>query len=155
LPRPLAETVDDLVESFELFDDWEERYQYIIELGDELPPMDSEDRVYENKVDGCMSTVWLVARSAGEPPVIELSADSDSSLVKGLIAVLLRVYSGRSPHEILNFDVERLFDRLDLKQHLSRSRTNGLRSMIRRIRELAGRSTSQIRGAGDKIDAEK
>jgi cysteine desulfuration protein SufE len=137
LIRPLADTVDDLVESFELFDDWEERYQYIIELGDELPPMDPEDQVDENKVDGCMSTVWLVARSTGEPPVIELSADSDSSLVKGLIAVLLRVFSGRPPSEILEFDVEGLFDRLDLKEHLSRSRTNGLRSMIRRIRELA------------------
>ena len=140
--RPLADTVDDLVENFELFDDWEERYQYIIELGDELSPMDPQDQVDENRVDGCMSTVWLVARSAGEPPVLELSADSDSSLVKGLIAVLLRVYSGRPPGEILEFDIEELFDRLDLKQHLSRSRTNGLRSMIRRIRELAGRRAS-------------
>jgi cysteine desulfuration protein SufE len=140
LIRPLADTVDELIENFELFDDWEERYQYIIELGDELPPMDPQDQVDDNKVDGCMSTVWLVARSSGDPPVIELSADSDSSLVKGLIAVLLRVYTGRPPSEILEFDIEGLFDRLDLKQHLSRSRTNGLRSMIRRIRELASSS---------------
>jgi cysteine desulfuration protein SufE len=137
LIRPLVETVDDLVENFELLDDWEERYQYIIELGDELSPMAPEDQVEENKVDGCMSTVWLVARPTGQPPVIELSADSDSSLVKGLIAILLRIYSGRPPDEILGFDVERLFDRLDLKQHLSRSRSNGLRSMIRRIHQLA------------------
>jgi cysteine desulfuration protein SufE len=137
LSRSLTETVEDLVENFDLFDDWEERYQYIIELGDGLPAMDPADQVDENKVDGCMSTVWLVARTVGEPPVLELSADSDSSLVKGLIAVLLQVYSGRCASEILGFDIEGLFERLDLKQNLSRSRSNGLRSMIRRIHDLA------------------
>lgn len=139
MTQTLDETVEDLVESFELFDEWEERYQYIIELGDELPPMAAEDQVDENKVDGCLSTVWLVGRPAGDPPLVELSADSDSSLVKGLIAVLLRVYSGRSAEEIVNFDIEGLFQRLGLKQHLSRSRSNGLRSMVRRIRLLAER----------------
>jgi cysteine desulfuration protein SufE len=137
LTNSLDETVEDLVESFELFDDWEERYRYIIELGDELPPMDPEDQVSDNKVDGCLSTVWLVGRPSGDPPVLELSADSDSTLVKGLIAVLMQVYSGRQPEEILAFDIDGLFHRLDLKQHLSRSRSNGLRSMVGRIRQLA------------------
>jgi cysteine desulfuration protein SufE len=91
-------------------------------------------------VGGCVSTVWLVARTAGSAPVIELSADSDSSLVKGLIAILLSVFSGRPAREILSFDLDGLFERLDLKQHLSRSRSNGLRSMVRRVRELAERS---------------
>jgi cysteine desulfuration protein SufE len=106
-------------------------------LGDQVPPMTPEDQVDRNKVDGCLSTVWLVGRPSGDPPLIELSADSDSSLVKGLIAILLRVYSGRSAEEIVAFDIDGLFQRLDLKQHLSRSRSNGLRSMVRRIRQLA------------------
>ena len=137
LTRSIADTAEVLVEDFELFDDWEERYQYIIELGDALPAMDPQDQVNENKVDGCVSTVWLVARPSGHPPVIELSADSDSSLVKGLIAILLRVFSGRPAREILGFDVDSLFERLDLKQNLSRSRSNGLRSMIRRVHRFA------------------
>ena len=137
MSQTLDETVEDLVENFELFDDWEERYQYIIELGDQLPPMQAEDQVPQNKVDGCLSTVWLVGRPTGNPPVVVLSADSDSSLVKGLIAILLSVYSERPAEEILAFDIDGLFQRLDLKEHLSRSRSNGLRSMVRRVRELA------------------
>jgi cysteine desulfuration protein SufE len=140
LTRSIADTAEALVEDFELFDEWEERYQYIIELGDALPAMDPQDQVDANKVGGCVSTVWLVARTAGSAPVIELSADSDSSLVKGLIAILLSVFSGRPAREILSFDLDGLFERLDLKQHLSRSRSNGLRSMVRRVRELAERS---------------
>jgi cysteine desulfuration protein SufE len=147
LADPLSETVEDLVDSFELFDDWEERYLYLIELGDELPAMQPVDHVDENKVDGCLSTVWLVARAVGDPPVMELSADSDSSLVKGLIAILLRVYSGRRAGEVLQFDIETLFERLDLKQNLSRSRSNGLRSMIRRIRQLAEQHQSDTSAA--------
>ena len=131
-------TVEELLEEFALFDDWNDRFQYIIELGDSLAELPEEFRVDANLVQGCQSRVWLKERvRPGNPPVIEFAADSDSQIVKGLIAILVMLLSGRTAREILQTDIEGVFERLDLKRHLSRSRSNGLSSMIKRIRVLA------------------
>lgn len=134
----LQMTVEELLEEFELFDDWSEKYQYIIELGDQLDSFPEEFRVDDNLVQGCQSNVWLVARAKpADPPVIEFLADSDSQIVRGLIAILVMLMSGRTAEEIRDLDVEGLFRKLELQRHLSRSRSNGLNSMIQRIRTLA------------------
>jgi len=131
-------TIDELVEDFEFLDAWEDRYRYIIELGDELEDMPADQKTEETRVQGCVSNVWLVIRTEpGDPPTIHFVADSDSQIVRGLVAILLMLCSGRTAHEILSLDVERIFDRLELGKHLSRSRSNGLHSMIKRIRRLA------------------
>jgi len=131
-------TIDDLVEDFEFLDAWEDRYRYIIELGDQLEDMPAELKTEENRVQGCVSNVWLVVNAQpGDPPTIEFVADSDSQIVRGLVAILLMLCSGRTAREILAMDVESIFDRLELGKHLSRSRSNGLHSMIKRIRRLA------------------
>lgn len=131
--------VDELLSTFDLFDDWEDRYRYIIELGDELEHLPPEYKTEANRVQGCQSNVWMVAQV--EPttpePMIDIEADSDSQIVRGLIAILLKVYSHRTPREILAFDIEGLFERIGLKNHLSRSRANGFFSMVNRIRNIA------------------
>lgn len=130
--------LDEIEETFDLLDDWEDRYQYIIDLGRRMPPIGVEFQTPENEVHGCMSTVWLVAQSSGgSQPTIELVADSDALIVKGLLAIVLAAYSGLSPQAILEFDVDDLFQRLGLKRHLSPSRRNGLYSMVKRIRSHA------------------
>jgi cysteine desulfuration protein SufE len=134
----MTEAVSELLSTFELFDDWEERYRYIIELGDELDPLPAEHKVEENRVQGCQSNVWLIADvQPGDPAVVDLAADSDSQIVRGLIAILMSVYNHRTPQEILAFDIRGLFEKLGLSQHLSRSRANGFFSMVNRIRSIA------------------
>ncbi len=131
-------TIDELVDDFEFLDAWEDRYRYIIELGDELEAMPAKLKTEENRVQGCVSNVWLVIHvPPGDPPTIQFVADSDSQIVRGLVAILLMLCSGRTPREVLAMDIESLFDRLELGKHLSRSRSNGLHSMIKRIRRLA------------------
>ena len=133
-------TIDEIVDTFAELDAWDERYGYLIELGDLLPPLPDADRVRENKVDGCLSTVWLVARICppdAEEQSLELRADSDAAIVRGLIAILLALYSGQTRAAILNIDPEPLFGQLGLQQHLSATRRNGLRAMVRRIQQLA------------------
>jgi cysteine desulfuration protein SufE len=131
--------IDELLQTFDLFDDWEDRYRYIIELGDELEHLPAEHKIEANRVQGCQSSVWLI--SEVEPtsprPMIDLTADSDSQIVRGLIAILMKVYSHRTPEEILAFDIEGLFEKIGLKNHLSRSRSNGFFSMVNRIRAIA------------------
>jgi cysteine desulfuration protein SufE len=130
--------LEELLDEFSDFDRWDDRYRYIIELGDELDDMPAELKVEEHRVQGCVSNVWLVMRvQPGHPPLIEFVADSDSQLVRGLVAILVMLCSGRSAREILAMDIESVFDRLELKKHLSRSRSNGLYSMMKRIRALA------------------
>lgn len=137
-------TAEELLDEFSLFDDWSEKYQYIIELGDELGELPEEYRVESNLVQGCQSNVWLVARTKDtSPPVVEFLADSDSQIVRGLIAILVMLMSGRTAEEIQTMGVEQLFEKLELQRHLSRSRSNGLHSMIQRIRSLAALSTVQ------------
>jgi cysteine desulfuration protein SufE len=130
--------LDELVETFQFFDDWEERYRYIIDLGKDLPPLDEAEKSAENKVEGCVSQVWLLAGEDPERPgALRFRGDSDAHIVKGLVAVLLSLFNGRTPQQILEFDARGALDRLDLAGHLSPSRSNGLFSMVKRIRAMA------------------
>lgn len=131
-------TVEDILESFEFLDDWEDRYRYIIDLGKRLPDMAEDEKTRDSKVEGCVSQVWLVAhRDPQQPDRLIFVADSDAHIVRGLVAILLIIYSGKTAEEILEIDARDLLRRLDLEGHLSPSRSNGLFSMVRRIRELA------------------
>ena len=132
----IDETLDDLFAEFELLGDWEERYRYVIELGRELAPLSDAERSEANKVRGCASQVWLVTepQSTG---ALGFRGDSDAHIVRGLIAILLRLYSGRRPEDILAFDAKAAFERLGLAGALSAQRSNGLASMVTRIRRDA------------------
>jgi cysteine desulfuration protein SufE len=133
---PIDETLDELVAEFDLLGDWEERYRYVIELGKELAPLSEAERNEANKVRGCASQVWLVTepRSDGR---LDFRGDSDAHIVRGLIAVLLRLYAARTPREILDFDAKAAFDKLGLAGALSTQRSNGLASMVARIQRDA------------------
>ncbi|MXZ11609.1 MAG: SufE family protein [Gemmatimonadetes bacterium] len=131
-------TIDRIMQNFDVLTDWEDRYRYIIELGRKLPPFDEEYKVEDNLVRGCVSQVWLVTDVRdGDPPVIEFRADSDAQIVKGLVAILLSLYSGKTAREILTADIRSIFEKLDLAKHLSINRANGFASMVKRIHELA------------------
>jgi cysteine desulfuration protein SufE len=132
--------VEELIEGFEFLDDWDERFRYIIDLGRRLPPMDEGLKNDDTKVDGCTSQVWMVARVEGDPPRLAFLADSDAHIVRGLIAILLALYDGRSPRDILELDAEGTIARLGLAQHLSPNRANGLFAMVGRIRAFAADS---------------
>lgn len=132
----ITETLDELAEEFDLLGDWEQRIQYVIDLGRELPPLPEADRTAANKVPGCAAQVWLAARPAPEGR-LAFAADSDSHLSKGNVALLLRLYSGRTPEEILAFDARAALDRLGLPQALTLQRANGLNAMVGRIRHEA------------------
>ncbi|MCH2401398.1 MAG: SufE family protein [Pirellulales bacterium] len=137
-------TIEELLEDFEFLDSWEDRYRYIIELGDELEDLDAELRVEENRVQGCVSNVWLIASfDASSPPQISFRADSDSQLVRGLVSILIMLCNNQPAPTVLALDVEDLFTRLELRNHLSRSRSNGLFSMVKRIRVLAAQGIAQ------------
>ena len=127
-----------LIETFEVIDDWEERYSIIIDLGNQLPPMPDELKTEENKVTGCLSQVWMVCQqSEATPPVFSFLADSDSHIVKGLIAILQIIISGKTAEEIRAVDINAMFTQLGLKQHLSPNRRNGFYSMVEKIKELS------------------
>lgn len=135
---------DELVEDFALFDSWEDRYRYLIDLGRKLPPLDESHKTEDNRVRGCQSNVWLVAHPRlNQADVIEFEADSDAHIVKGLIALLERIYSGQPAKDILAFDAEEFFNRLGLSQHLSLGRRNGLFEMVKRIKTLAAHLDAQ------------
>ena len=137
-PATEPSSIEDLVESFELFEDWQDRYGYLIELGRELPPFPEAARTPENKVKGCMSQVWLVADPMGQGSrVLCFHADSDAHIVRGLVAVILTIFSGHTPQEILDTDPRPVFARLGLDKHLSMGRSNGLLSMVGKIKEIA------------------
>jgi len=126
----------DLEAEFELLGDWEERFRYVIELGKSLSPLTDAERSDANKVRGCASQVWLIAERTTDGR-IEFRGDSDAHLVRGLIAILLRLYSGRTPEEILAIDAKAAVERLGLPGALSTQRSNGLFSMVERIRRIA------------------
>lgn len=135
------QTIDDIKTDFELLDDWEDRYRYLIELGRQLPPMPAGTQTDETKVRGCVSQVWLSSEvEPGAPPHINFQGDSDAHIVKGLVAITLALYSGRTPAEILKTDAEATFAELGLREHLTPQRSNGLRSMVARIREDASKA---------------
>ncbi|MFG1360196.1 SufE family protein [Xanthobacter pseudotagetidis] len=130
---------EDLIADFELLDDWEDRYRHVIELGRALPPFPEAERTEANKVQGCASQVWLVCRRKDGPggTVLEFEGDSDAHIVRGLVAVLLALTSGRTAEAILKTDVLAIFRRIGLEGHLTPQRSNGLRSMVERIRGFA------------------
>jgi len=131
-------TLDELLEDFDLFDDRMERLQYVLELGDQVDGLPDELKSEENRVHGCLSNVWMVAEfRPGTPPILEFRADSDSHVVRGLIAVLLMLCSGRTPHEIHAMDLSDVFRRLKLAEGSLQSRSNGFHQMIKRIKRLA------------------
>lgn len=132
-------TFEDIADNLSFLDDWEDRYRYLIELGQLLPPLPEDQRTAETKVNGCVSQVWLVAeRDDGTPPRVHFAGDSDAMIVKGLVAVLLALYSDRPAPEIVATDALEELDRLGLREHLSTQRSNGLQAMVKRMRAEAG-----------------
>jgi cysteine desulfuration protein SufE len=132
--------IDEIIENFELLEEWDDRYRYLIELGRALPPLPEAARNDANKVQGCASQVWLATsiKSNGEAgPMLTFVGDSDAHIVRGLIAVLFELYSGKGAREILSADAIKLFERLGLREHLTPQRSNGFRSMVERIRRDA------------------
>ncbi len=140
--------IDEIIENFSLLDEWDDRYRYLIELGKTLAPLSERDRTAANKVQGCASQVWLattVRPNGSGGPLLEFVGDSDAHIVRGLIAVLLALLSGRHAREILATDAIATFERLGLREHLTPQRSNGFRSMVERIRSdaRAALSTAQ------------
>jgi cysteine desulfuration protein SufE len=132
-------TIDEIRENFALLDEWDDRYRYVIELGRTLAPMPEREHSAANKVQGCASQVWLskqVDRSGGEPKLSYLG-DSDAHIVRGLIAILLTLYSGHTPQQIMATDAIAVFDEFGFREHLTPQRSNGLRAMVERIRSDA------------------
>jgi cysteine desulfuration protein SufE len=132
--------IDEIRDNFALLDDWDDRYRYVIELGRTLAPMPEAEHSAANKVQGCASQVWLskqIDRSGSNEPVLKYLGDSDAHIVRGLIAILLTLYSGRTPREILATDAIALLDEFGFREHLTPQRSNGLRAMVERIRSDA------------------
>jgi cysteine desulfuration protein SufE len=134
-------TIDEIVDNFTLLDEWDDRYRYVIELGRTLPPLPDNAHTDANKVQGCASQVWLLTHvkpdGAAAGPVLTFEGDSDAHIVRGLVAILFALYSGKGAAEILATDALALFDRIGLRENLTPQRSNGLRSMVERIRREA------------------
>ena len=131
-------SADDIIDTLGFFDNWEDRYKYIIDLGKELPPMPEGFRTEEYLVRGCQSQVWLV--DEWQDGKLYFQADSDAFIVKGLLGVVLAAFNGKTPGEILGFNVDTYFEKLDLLQHLSSTRGNGLKAMVKRIKDKAAQT---------------
>ena len=136
---PLGQSFEEITSDFELLDDWEDRYRYVIELGRKLPPLPETARTDANKVRGCVSQVWLATHVDREnaTPHLRFVGDSDAHIVRGLIAILFALYSGKSADAILGIDANTMLGRLHLKEHLTPQRSNGLLAMVERIRKDA------------------
>ena len=135
-----APDIDDIIENFELLDQWDDRYRYVIELGRTLPPLAEEAHNEANKVRGCASQVWMITHvkpDGAAGPTLSFEGDSDAHIVRGLVAILFALYSGKRAKEILEIDAEALFNRLGLRENLTPQRSNGLRAMVDRIRAEA------------------
>lgn len=129
-------SIDQVLADFELLDDWEDRYRYVIELGRGLSPLPEAERTDANKVRGCASQVWLSTHETTRDGRLRLvfSGDSDALIVKGLVAIVIALFDARTPEEIRSIDAEALFSRLDLRSHLTTQRSNGLRALVDRIK---------------------
>lgn len=139
--------IDDIIENFTLLDQWDDRYRYVIELGRELPVLPASEQTEANKVRGCASQVWLVTRvmpDGAAGPVLTFEGDSDAHIVRGLVAILIALYSGKPAKEILATDAIALFDRLGLRDGLTPQRSNGVRSMVERIRSEANAALAAV-----------
>lgn len=130
---------EDIAETFDFLDDWEERYRHVIELGKAMPPMEPALQVPATKVEGCASQVWIMPRIEGGR--FDFQGDSDAMIVRGLIAILHALYSGLNVAEVVQVDAPAELARLGLDEHLSSQRSNGLRAMVVRIRQLAADAT--------------
>ena len=129
-------TIDRIISDFALLDDWEERYRYIIDLGRQLPPFPDAERTEQNRVRGCASQVWLSTHrdTIGGQPRLHFIGDSDALIVRGLVAITLALFDGKTPREILATDAEAMFQQLDLRAHLTAQRSNGLKALVDRIK---------------------
>ena len=127
--------LETIIEDFEFFDDWEDRYKYIMDLGKSLDPLSDDDYGKTNKVDGCASQVWLIINEeeVNEKTILKLKADSDSFLVKGLLAIIISIFSGKTPSNILKINYNDELDKLNLKENISKQRSNGLTAVINRV----------------------
>ena len=136
--------IDAIVEDFEFLDDWDDRYKYLIELGNGLEPLADTEKNPQSKVQGCVSQVWIVSEaSGGDDPVLTFRGDSDAHIVRGLIAVTLALFSGKQASQIAATDEREVFDRLQLSEHITPQRSNGLRAMVARIKEEAARALAK------------
>lgn len=135
--------IQTIIDDFEFLDEWEERYRYLIELGRDLTEISDDQKNASTKVKGCVSQVWLITKpETGSDPVIHFEGDSDAHIVKGLVAVMLALYSGKHASEIIKIDAEAIMKQLGLDEHLTPQRANGLRAMVARIKDEAGRLLS-------------
>ena len=130
-------TPDELISIFDGLFEWEERYRFIIELGNELPLIPEEEKTAENKLNGCQSNVWLKRVPGNSGQGFDFVADSDSQIVKGLVSMVRLIYLNKTPQEILDFDIDGLFNRIQLTQHLTPNRSNGLKFLINQIKAWA------------------
>jgi len=139
-------TIDEIIENFSFLDDWDDRYRYVIELGRTLTPLPDDVRTDANKVQGCASQVWLgttVERNGAAGPALSFVGDSDAHIVRGLIAILFALYSGKPAREILDTDAIALFEKLSMREHLTPQRSNGFRSMVERIKRDAAAALAE------------
>ena len=139
--------IEEIIDNFAVLDEWDDRYRYLIELGRELPPLPEAARSEANKVQGCASQVWLattVQPNGAGGPVLSFKGDSDAHIVRGLIAVLFALFSGKPAKDILSTDAVKLFETLGLREHLTPQRSNGFRSMVERIRRDANAALSAV-----------
>lgn len=132
-------TAADIVDTLSFFDDWEDRYRYIIDLGKSLPTLAEEYKTEEHLIKGCQSQVWMHAEN--QQGQLHFAVDSDAHIVRGLLGVVLSAYNGKTAQQVLNFDIEDYFSKLDLLQHLSPTRGNGLQAMVKSIRAFAEAQT--------------
>ncbi len=127
--------LETIIEDFEFFDDWEDRYKYIMDLGKSLDPLSDDDYGKTNKVDGCASQVWLIINEeeVNEETILKVKADSDSFLVKGLLAIIISIFSGKTPSNILKINYNDELDKLNLKENISQQRSTGLTAVINKV----------------------
>jgi cysteine desulfuration protein SufE len=132
MPLP---TTEQILEDLEFFDDWEERYKYLIDLGEEMPKMPAQMQTPERIVKGCQSNVWIDVQPAGDK--LTFSVDSDAIIVRGLLALVMAAYDNKTAVQIIDFDIQNYFVQLDLEQHISPTRGNGLRAIVAKIQQIA------------------
>jgi cysteine desulfuration protein SufE len=134
MEKDILDLESEFIESFSFLDTWEEKYEYIIELGKKLPPLEEQDKTDDKKIKGCQSTVWLVA--AYSDGKVFFKADSDAMIVKGLVSMLITVLSGHSPDQIIHASLD-FIDKIGMHAHLAQTRSNGLRAMVKQMKDYA------------------
>lgn len=139
----IPNNIQDMIDDFAFLDDWEERYMHVIEMGKALPNFPEDQQSPGNKVNGCVSQVWLITTTSDTiPPLFHFQGDSDAHIVKGLVAIVIKIFSGRTAQEILHIDASTILNQLGLSEHLSAQRSNGLHAMIGRIQNQAQQHTA-------------